>query len=132
MKEQLNVGVIGLGGRGIGLLQLVMYRMKDINVAAVCDVYEDRIEQAQKLAKKMRRSEPKGYTDYHEILNDDSIDAVIITASWSAHSKIALDAMRAGKPVGMEVGGAYTVDECWDLVNCYEETKTPFMMLENC
>lgn len=52
MKEQLNVGVIGLGGRGIGLLQLVMYRMKDINVAAVCDVYEDRIEQAQKLAKK--------------------------------------------------------------------------------
>lgn len=81
MKEQLNVGVIGLGGRGIGLLQMVMYRMKDINVAAVCDVYEDRIEQAQKLAKKMRRSEPKGYTDYHEILKDDSIDAVIITAS---------------------------------------------------
>lgn len=132
MKEHLNVGVVGLGGRGVGLLEAVMYRMKDITVSAVCDIYEDRIEQAQKLAKKMRRSEPKGYTDYHEILNDKSIDAVIITASWSAHSKIALDAMRAGKPVGMEVGGAYTIDECWDLVNCYEETKTPFMMLENC
>ncbi len=132
MEEQLNVAVIGLGGRGIGLLQLVMYRMKDINVTAVCDVYEDRVEKARKLAKKMRRIEPCGYTDYREILKDDSIDAVIITASWSAHSQIALDAMRAGKAVGMEVGGAYTVEECWDLVNCYEETKTPFMMLENC
>lgn len=132
MKDQLRVGVIGLGGRGIGLLQLVMYRMKDISVVAVCDVYEDRVEQAQKLAKKMRRSEPKGYTDYHDVLKDDSIDAVIVTASWAAHSKITMDAMRAGKPVGMEVGGAYTVEECWELVNCYEETKTPVMMLENC
>jgi len=32
----------------------------------------------------------------------------------------------------MEVGGAYTLEECWELVSAYEETKTPFMFLENC
>ena len=32
----------------------------------------------------------------------------------------------------MEVGGAYTVEQCWELVRTYEETKTPIMMLENC
>ena len=40
--------------------------------------------------------------------------------------------MKAKKPVGMEVGGAYSVKECWDLVDTYEETQTPFMFLENC
>ena len=44
----------------------------------------------------------------------------------------AIDAMKAGKAVAMEVGGAYTVDECFDLVRTYEETKAPFMFLENC
>lgn len=40
--------------------------------------------------------------------------------------------MKAGKPVGMEVGGSYSVKECWDLVDTYEATQTPFMFLENC
>ena len=35
-------------------------------------------------------------------------------------------------PVAMEVGGAYDIKDCWALVNTYEKTKTPIMMMENC
>ena len=36
------------------------------------------------------------------------------------------------KPVGMEVGGAYSLYECWELVRVSEETGVDCMMLENC
>ena len=62
----------------------------------------------------------------------DSVDAVIIAAAWVAHIPVAVDAMRAGKIVGCEVGGAYSVDDCWRLVRTQEETGVPCMLLENC
>ena len=40
--------------------------------------------------------------------------------------------MEAGKPVAVEVGGAYSVDECFELVRTHERTGTPYMLLENC
>ena len=40
--------------------------------------------------------------------------------------------MKAGIPVGIEVGDVYGLEECWELVRTYEETETPFMFMENC
>jgi hypothetical protein len=48
------------------------------------------------------------------------------------HFPIAIDALRAKKAVALEVGGAYCVQDCYDLVSAWEETKTPFMFMENC
>ena len=71
-------------------------------------------------------------TNYHEVLNKELVDAVYVATSWETHIEISIAAMKAGIPVGCEVGRAYTVEECFDLVKTYEETKTPFMLLENC
>ena len=62
----------------------------------------------------------------------DDVDAVIIGTGWQTHVEISIAAMRAGKTVGCEVGGAITVEECFCLVNAYEKTKTSIMFLENC
>lgn len=132
MKDRLNIVVIGLGGRAIGLLKSVMLRMRDIDIIAVCDKYEDRVKDGQEVIAKKKKYTPKGYTDYKELLEKEKPDVAIITTSWSAHSEIALACMKKGIPVGVEVGGAYSVDECWKLVDTYEETGTPYMMLENC
>ena len=51
---------------------------------------------------------------------------------WDDHINLACFAMRAGKYTGMEVGGAYSLDDCWKLVRTFEETGTPCMLLENC
>jgi predicted dehydrogenase len=71
-------------------------------------------------------------TDHIELLKRDDVDAVYIATSWETHIEVAIDALKAGKAVALEVGGAYTVDECYDLVRTYEETGTPFMFMENC
>lgn len=132
MKEKLKIGVIGLGCRGSGLLEAVMLPMSDIDVVAVCDRYQDRREAAADKVEKLRGRRPFVTDDWREVVGRDDIDAVINSTSWADHSSIAVAAMKAGKYVACEVGGAYSLEECWSLVRTHEETGVPCMMLENC
>ena len=132
MKEKLNIGFIGLGGRGTGLLQDIVLPREEISVLAVCDKYEDRRENGAKMVKEKKGNEPLCTADYREVLAIEAIDAVIVATSWADHLPIVIDSMKAGKYVATEVGGAYSVDECWELVRTHEETGVPCMMLENC
>ena len=125
--EKLKIGIIGLGGRGQSMTR-VLARMKDVEIVAVCDGYSDRAEQGGKIAKKFH---PLVNTDYREVLNAD-VAAIMIFTSWESHIPLAIEAMKAGKDVGMEVGGAYALQDCFDLVAAAEETGKQCMMLENC
>ena len=132
MKETIKIGVIGLGGRGYGLLNSVMLPREEVRVLAVCDKYEDRRTKAAESVQKAKGNTPLCTENYRDVLAMDEIDAVIVSASWADHIHIAIEAMKAGKYVATEVGGAYSVEECWDLVRTHEETGVPCMMLENC
>ena len=129
--EKINVGIVGYGKRGVGNLKTVM-AMEDINIIAVCDVYEDRAENAAKAVVDAGRKEPLKFTDYKDVLKCEEVNTVLVFSSWESHVSIAIEAMKAGKAVGMEVGGAYDINECFELVETWEETRVPFMMLENC
>ena len=129
--KQVNVGFIGLGCRG-KLLSSIVAEMEEANIVAVCDLYEDRQREAAEMIGQKTGTKPKTCGDYHELLKDDTIDAVIIAASWEAHVPVAIDCMQAGKITALEVGGAYTVEDCYALVEAQERTGTPFMFLENC
>lgn len=130
--KNLNVGVVGLGVRGYWLMKDVILLMPGVKVTAVCDVYEDRNERVAKLTEEVCGHVPATETDYKKLIARDDVDVVVVSCAWESHIKVAIEAMKAGKPVGMEVGGSYSVKECWDLVDTYEETQTPFMFLENC
>ena len=130
--EQLKIAFIGLGQRGQWLLKNVLNNFPDTQITAVCDSYADRAEDAAALVREKRGNNPGVYTDYTELLQDENVRIVIISAAWEAHVPIAVDAMRAGKVTALEVGGAYCVEDCWQLVRTWEETRTPFMFLENC
>jgi len=132
MGRKIHLGVIGLGQRGSELVKYVYSEHPDVEFIALCDVYEDRREETAKALEEMGRVRPMTFSDYKEMLQMEELDAVLICASWETHSAIAMDAMRAGKAVASEVGGAYSISECWKLVDCYEETKTPIMFMENC
>lgn len=64
-------------------------------------------------------------------MDRQDLDAVIIATPWKWHTPMAVAAMRTGKYAGVEVPVALTVEECWQLVDTYEKTGTPCMMLEN-
>lgn len=127
----VRLGIVGLGGRGIGQMQTLL-DMPDVRVAAVSDVYPDRVERARQVAREKQDFTPDGTLDYRELNARDDLEAVVVMSSWTTHIRIAVDAMRAGKRAAMEVGGAASVEECWQLVRTSEDSGQPCMMLENC
>ena len=138
MKDKVRIGVVGLGNRGFfsddlypGLIH-VLAKMEDVELVAVCDEFPDRIEKTQKYMKEHYNIEVDGTTDYRELVVRPDIDAVTIFCAWEMHVPVAVAAMKAGKAVAMEVGGAYSIDDCWKLVRTQEETNAYFMFLENC
>ena len=130
--EHLKLGFLGLGQRGNGLMRNVLRNFPDVEVVALCDSYPDRTEAAAKKVTELRGNVPTAYDHHSKLLADPNVNTVIISASWEAHVPLAIEAMKAGKAVGLEVGGAYSVEDCWQLVHTWEETKVPFMFLENC
>lgn len=130
--EKIKLGFIGLGSRGTFLNKLVAESFSNVDIVAVCDSYEDRSLAAAEKVKKERGIMPKTYTKAEDLLKDEQVNTVIISAAWEAHVPLAIAAMEAGKITGLEVGGAYSLEDCWSLVKTYEKTKTPFMFLENC
>lgn len=129
--ENIRIGVIGLSGRGSGMLDELL-DVKGVIVPAVCDKYEDRALNGKKIIGEKAGYDADAYTDYKELLLRDDIDAVMISTTWITHSRIAVDAMRAGKHAAIEVGGAASLEECWQLVRTSEETGKFCMLLENC
>jgi predicted dehydrogenase len=101
-------------------------------LVALCDVREKVLNKGFEIVKEKTGKEPKRYFDYLDIIKDGGVDAVIVATAWDSHVKISVDFMQAGIAVGCEVFGAYDIEDCWQLVRTYEQTRTPFMMLENC
>ena len=130
--EKVRFGVVGYGQRGSSMTKSILLKIDEIDVVAVCDKYQDRTDDAVADVKEKRGNTPFATLDYHELLARDDVDAVYVANSWESHIEVAIAAMKAGKAVAMEVGGAYSIEELVDLVKTYEETRMPFMFMENC
>lgn len=135
MDKTRKIAVVGLSKRGHGLIkEAILPACEDYNIeiAAVYDPYLDRTEQAAATVKERTGKEPIKAKDYQEILDNPEIDGVIIASAWEAHISQAIGAMKAGKYAAFEVGGAYALQDCWELVKTYEETGVHCMLMENC
>ena len=132
MSKLIRFGIIGLGGRGRNNAGDVILSLPDTDITAVCDLYPDRMDMMAEVVKEKRGHDVFRSADYKDILKREDVDAVYIATSWESHVEIATAAIKAGMPSGVEVGGAYNVDELWRLVRAWEEYKTPFMFMENC
>ena len=133
-KTKINLGFIGVGMRGQSHIALALNR-EDCNVVAINDIDDAMIERTKQLFEKKDKPMPKIYNNgdrgYLELLGQEDVDAVIIASPWRWHSEQAIAAMKAGKYVGVEVCGAFSLDECWQLVNTHEETGSHLFFLEN-
>jgi len=132
MKKRVTIGIAGLGGRGMGLMEACVLNRKDVKVTAVCDPYEDRRNEASARVVKAGQKKPLVTADYRELLKKSGLDAILVSSSWMSHVEIACEAMKAGIYTAVEVGGAYSIDDCWQLVRTHEQTGTQCMLLENC
>jgi predicted dehydrogenase len=107
-NDRLRIGVIGAGGRMRGLLNSAENTGVPFEIVSVCDVYTPRREEV-----KSRTSAAAATTcaDYNDVLNDKSIDAVIIATPDHWHVRVARAALAAGKDVYLEKPVTHTLEE---------------------
>jgi len=133
-EKPLRLGIVGVGGRGTSLLE-VLLGMGGVVIPAICDINQEHLARAQAMVEKAGQKRPEGYSrdeqHFQELMYRDDLDAVVIATYWQWHTPMAVCAMKSGKYAAVEVPAALTVEECWALVNTYEETLVPCMMLEN-
>ena len=130
-KRKLKMGFIGCGQRGRSHVRESL-RFEQVEVAALCDLYRDRIENLADYAERKQGTRPFITHDVDELIARGGLDGVIVATSWETHASIAAKCLLAGITTAMEVGGACSEEECRELVEAYEKTKTRFMFLENC
>ena len=127
----VHVAVVGVGHRGVGNAKFIS-AMEGVRVDAVCDHYEDRIKAVTDHIEATQGYRPIETQNFDDLLAMESVEAIMIFTGWEDHIPLAIASMKAGKWVALEVGGAYSVDQCWELVHTSEKTGMPVMMLENC
>ncbi len=120
-NERLNIAAIGVGGRGSGIGRQAAGLG---NMLACCDV---DTEHAQRFASSIKR-ECKTYVDYRKLLDREDIDAVTIGTPDHWHTKIAIDAMRAGKDVYCEKPLTLTIEEGKQICRVVKQTGKVFQV----
>ncbi|MEL7121029.1 MAG: Gfo/Idh/MocA family oxidoreductase [Bacteroidota bacterium] len=133
-KPTIRMAFVGCGLRGQSHINLCLKR-NDCEVVALAEVDSTMITKTKDLFSKFNKTVPKiyqdGELDYLNLFDNEEIDAVIISTPWKWHIPMAIASMKAGVYCGLEVGGAFSIDDCWALINTYEETGTPLFFLEN-
>ncbi len=130
--ETIKVAIVGLNARGTQLIKDVLLKMENVDIIGICDLRKDRMADIAKLITEAGKPLPFQTTDYHDFFTLEGVEAILVYTSWDMHTEICIACMRAGIPTAGEVGCEYTLDNCWRLVHTYEETGTPYMLLENC
>jgi len=134
LRRNLRIGLVGLGQRGADALHTLSL-LPHVEVTAICDFHEERVALQKKWLRANKKRLPKKSffgAEGWKALCDCDIDLVYNATPWALHVPVALYAMEHGKAVATEVPAAFTVEDCWALVETAERTGLPCMQLENC
>jgi len=118
-NERLNIGVIGCGGMANAHMEalLKMKESDNVGIAAVCDIYTNRLDRAKKL------TQAQAFKNYKEILDNKDIDYVLIATPEHWHYQMTLDAIDAGKHIYVEKPMTHTIEQAKDIVEKVESAK---------
>jgi len=94
MTRKIKIAVIGTGRMGSVHVRNLVNHVPEADVVAICDL---RLEVAQALADELGIT--RVVKDYHELLADPQIEAVLIATSTDTHAMIIRDAALAGKHI---------------------------------
>ena len=119
MSKRLKVGIIGCGGIANGKHLPSLKAINRVDLVAFCDLIE---EKAIKAAKEYGTPDAKVYTDYQELLKDESIDVVHVLTPNRMHAQISIDALHAGKHVMCEKPMAKTAEDARRMVAAAKES----------
>ncbi len=114
-NDRINMGIVGLGGRG-GAHLSGFSAINESRVAALCDVNQAARERAQARLEKLNSPKAKEYNDMRDLFADKQIDAISIATPNHWHALATIWACQAGKDVYVEKPASYNVYEGWRMV----------------
>jgi predicted dehydrogenase len=116
---RLRLGVIGCGGMANSHMDglLTMKESDGVEIAAVCDVYQKRLDRA------VQKTGAKPFLRYRELLEQKDLDYVLIATPEHWHHRMILDALDAGKHVYVEKPMTHTIEEAQEVVRKVQSTK---------
>lgn len=91
-NERVQLGTIGCGGRGSADLEALAAYPRS-NIVAVCELRDDRLEKAKKIAYK---TNPKGYKDFREMIDKEKLDGIMAVVEVQNHAKVIVPLLEAG------------------------------------
>ncbi len=112
-NDQLSVGIVGIGHRGLALMDEFHKFEQETNarLTAVCDIWTQHLAHGAGIVKEWYGQEPKKFRYLEEMLAWEGLDAVIIATCDFQHAKHLVQCIRAGKDVYCEKPMANVMDE---------------------
>ncbi|MFB3828530.1 MAG: Gfo/Idh/MocA family protein [Bryobacteraceae bacterium] len=121
-NDTIRVACIGVRGQGRGHIGAYL-RAPNVELAAICDVDENILDERLKMAESGGKKRPARFTDYRKLMEDKSIDAVSIATPNHTHALIAIAACQAGKDVYVEKPCSHNIFEARQLVAAAKKYK---------
>lgn len=125
--KKIRIGIVGNGGICKGAHIPTYLEDERVEIVGVCDIIEERAQ----FLKDEYFPNAKVYTDYKELLKDETIDSVDICTPNYLHSIIAVDAFKAGKHVFCEKPDAIDVTEVLKMQKAADEAGKVLMVMRN-
>ncbi|HBE80167.1 MAG TPA: inositol 2-dehydrogenase [Firmicutes bacterium] len=123
MEKKIKLGIIGAGRIGKLHAENVANHIGYVEIKAVSDLYADKVKDwANNLGIQ------NVYGDYHQILNDPEINAVMICSSTDTHSQITIEAAKAGKHIFCEKPIDYDLDRIKAALQAVKEAGVKFQV----
>jgi len=121
-NDRVSAAFIGMGKMGRSNLGYAM-RQENLEVTAVCDIFDRNLNTAVEMTQKQPGGAAKGIRDFREILADKSIDVVCISTPDHWHPYMTVEACKAGKDVYVEKPICVVVDEGTKMVQAARKYK---------
>jgi len=121
-NDRVSAAFIGMGKMGRSNLSYAM-KQDNLQVTAVCDIFDRNLNTAVEMTKKQPSGAAKGLRDFREILADKSIDVVCIATPYHWHPDMTVEACKVGKDVYVEKPICVAVDEGVKMVQAARKYK---------
>ena len=133
--DRVRMAFVGIGLQG-GWHVRNFLQIDGVEIKALCDIDEARAREVRAWVVEAGKPAPDLYTrgesDFRRLCARDDIDLVFNATPWRWHVPVCLEAMGSGKHTAVEVPAAYSVDDCWSLVETAEKQRLHCVMMENC
>ncbi len=133
--DVVRVGFVGVGLQGTSHCRNLL-RIDGVELRAVCDIVPEKVERVQEMTVEAGQARPTGYTasetDFERLCAEEDLDLVFNATPWEWHVPVCIAAMVNGKHTATEVPAAYTIEDCWKLVEYAERFEKHCVMMENC